>query len=137
MANYKQESTFDPYARVRVNATNYRQLIPWGTNIISIARGDSFEIPIYINAGDKFRIHQYILEPEDKVYISIAEPNQPWEFSLIKKILTTKDFNYFNDVVFKLEPTDTEKVVPGKYYLEGKILMGNGRVYTILPKKQF
>ena len=116
---------------------NYREHIPWGTNILSIARGDNFEIPIFINVGDKFHIKQYILMPEDKVYISIAEPNQPWEFSLIKKVLTRRDFNERNDVVLKLSPIDTEKVMPGKYYLEGKILLGNGKVYTILPKKQF
>lgn len=116
---------------------SYRRYAPWGNNIFSVTRGDSFEVPIFINMGDKFRIKQYILRPNDKVYISIAEPNQPWEHSLIKKVLTIKDFNLRNDVILRLDPQDTEYVMPGKYYLEGKIRLGNGKVCTILPKRQF
>ena len=106
-------------------------------NIIELNRGDSFEIPIFINVGERFEPVRYVLRPQDKVYVSIAEPNQPWEFSLIKKVLTRVDFNKKRDVVFKLDPIDTEYVMPGKYYLQAKIVLGNGKVYTILPKRQF
>jgi len=106
-------------------------------NIIELNRGDYFQIPIYINAGNKFDPKRYILRPDDKLYIGIAEPNQPFEFSLIKKVLTRKDFNNKKDVMLRLEPKDTEYVMPGKYYLEAKLALANGRVYTIIPKRQF
>ena len=106
-------------------------------NIIELNRGDSFEIPIFINVGERFEPVRYILRPEDKVYVGIMEPNHPFECSLIKKVLTRSDFNKKRDVVFKLDPIDTEYVMPGKYYLEAKIVLGNGKVYTILPKRQF
>ncbi len=102
-------------------------------NIFSLHRGDSFEIPIFINKGDKFDIHRYVMGPYDTLYVGIMEPNSPWEFSLIKKVYTFKDLNTHGDVVFKLDPIDTEYVMPGKYYLEAKIVLGNGKVYTILP----
>ena len=34
-------------------------------------------MPVYLNKGDRFRMKQYVLRPLDKVYVSIAEPNQP------------------------------------------------------------
>ena len=107
------------------------------SNIYEIHRGDNFSVPIIINLGDKFRFKQYILRPKDKVYVSIAEPNQPWECSLIRKTLTRKDFDSHKNAVFKLEPQDTEFVMPGRYYIEIKIQLSNGKVHTILPKKQF
>ena len=40
--------------------------------------------------------------------------------------------------MIKLEPEDTENVMPGKYFMEIKLLLGKtGRVYTIMPKRQF
>ena len=94
-------------------------------------------MPVYLNKGDRFRMKQYVLRPFDKVYVSIAEPNQPWEFSLIKKVLTCKDFDKRNNPVLVLRPQDTEFVMPGKYYIEMKLVLGNGKVKTIFPKHQF
>ena len=47
-------------------------------NIFELHRGDSFELPIYINLGeDRFHLDRYTLGKGDKLYVSIAEPNQP------------------------------------------------------------
>lgn len=109
----------------------------WHNNISEMHRGDYFRVPIFINLGDKFHIKQYVLRPGDKLYVSIAEPNQPWEHSLIKKVLTRKDFDGRKNVMFKLLPEETEYVMPGKYYIEVKLVLSTGRVYTVFPKRQF
>ena len=104
-------------------------------NIIELHRGDSFQLPLFINAGDKFDFKRYLLRPGDKIYFSVAEPNQPWEHSLIKKIFTRRDFNEKGDIIIRLEPKDTEYVMPGKYFYEIKLVTKAG-VATIYPKHQ-
>ena len=106
-------------------------------NIIELHRGDYFALPIYINYGNRFRILRYVLRPKDKIYVSIAEPNQPWECSLIKKVLTRKDFDKRRNVILEILPEETEFVMPGKYYLEAKIVLPSGITHTLIPKRQF
>ena len=45
--------------------------------LFDVHRGDYFQLPLFINVGDRFKPKQYVLRPNDKVYVSIAEPNQP------------------------------------------------------------
>ena len=54
--------------------------------LTELHRGDNWQQPLFINEWDRFHIKQYILRPGDKVYMSIAEPNQVWEDSAISDI---------------------------------------------------
>ena len=105
-------------------------------NIVELNRGDYFACPLFINLGDKFRPKQYVLRPKDKVYVSIAEPNQVWEDSLIKKVFTRRDFDKRKNIIIELLPEETENVMPGRYYLEIKLVSGE-KVFTVLKKTQF
>ncbi len=110
--------------------------------VISLTRGDSFSIPLFINNGTALKPERRILDDKDEVYMGIMEPNQPFECALIKKKFTKADTNAKGDIVIKLYPDDTACVLPGKYYYQVKAKLyradnDNFDVNTIIDKKEF
>ena len=107
---------------------------------IRLTRGDSFDVPLFINRGDKCYPDRYYLQghPEATVYLGVMEPNQPFETALIRKKYNYQSkFNENGDLIISFTPEDTENVLPGKYYYSIKIDRGNNRVDTIVPKTEF
>ena len=110
--------------------------------IITMHKGDTFKYPLFINAGDKFKLVRYRINDKDQIYFSVCEPNQDFEDGIIRKIFTKADTNRLGDVILKLDRSDTERLLPGTYYLSARIKLpsrrsGELRVETILPKKKF
>ena len=107
---------------------------------ISITRGDSFKAPLFINHGTvmcptRFMIARY---PDAVLYVGIMEPHQIFEEATIKQIYTSKsEINEYGDVLIKLRPEETEYLLPGKYYYEVKLDIGDGVLDTIIPKTEF
>lgn len=110
-------------------------------NIISMSRGDSVDLPLFLNAGTDINPVRYVLQDGDKIYFGIMEPNQPFENAIVKKVYTKDDFNENEDVVIKLEPNDTVCLYPGRYYYQVKALFANDEenpiVNTVVQKTQF
>ncbi len=107
--------------------------------IITLHAGDSFVAPLFLNAGNIVFPMRYTLEEGDKVYVGIMAPGQPFEHALIRKVLTIDDLNAYGDPELKLSPEDTEKVMPGLYYYEAKLVMvkdGKETIQTVIPKKK-
>ncbi len=110
------------------------------SQIISMNRGDTLSLPIFINAGTKIAPLRYNLGSGDKVYVGISEPNQKFEHALIKKVYTSDDVNEHGDPVLNLRPEDTEHILPGLYYYEIKLVSTSEEdeiVNTIVPKRKF
>lgn len=108
--------------------------------IVCMNCGDTLSVPLFINAGDVFQPIRYILEETDKVFLSITEPNQPFEFGVVRKIFTKENLNAFGDIVINLVSSDTEMLLPGTYYYEIKCQIGSSEksdIATIVPKRKF
>ena len=103
---------------------------------IEVCRGDSFTINFPINLGSPIFPEYYTLQENDSVYFGLMEPNQDFEDALIRKMYTS---NNQNDSIISMsfEPTDTEELLPGKYYYSIKLQKANGEVYTLIPKTSF
>lgn len=107
-------------------------------DLITVTRGDSFSFPIFINKGTKVCPQRYVLQEGDKVYLGIMEPNQPFEDALIRKVFTIKNLNKFGDVVAEFTPSDTSRIIPGKYYYEIKFTNADESVVnTITSRRSF
>lgn len=106
-------------------------------NIITLTRGDSITIPLFINQGTKFTPIRYKLADEDSVYIGITYPNQSFENAVIRKKYTSKDLNKNGDVEVKFNQCDTQYLTPGTYYYEVKLLRRNKFIDTIVSKTFF
>ena len=112
-------------------------------DIITVNRGDSFELPITLNVGSSICREKYDLHPQDVIYLGVMEPNQPFEVALIRKKFTYGDFVSKNkQVVFRFWPEDTVQVLPGKYYYQVKLQTvdeetGKFDVETIVNKSLF
>lgn len=93
------------------------------TGIISLNRGDSAQLSLFINAGDELNPLQFAMTDSDNIYLAIEEPNQPFEKAIVKKVINNrnsikdKDGNF----IIELEPKDTECLMPGLYYYEIKL----------------
>ena len=112
--------------------------------IITLTRGDSALIPIFINAGDKTDPIRYELQDFDVLYFGVMEPNAPFQHSIIRKVLTKDDLNKKCDAVVKLGMNDTQYLQPGTYYYEVKLnkktngnLNDEGDVDTVVPRTKF
>ena len=105
--------------------------------IMALNRGDTMRIPMFINAGNKLKMVRYILSYDDKVCLSICEPDQPFERGILRKVFTKDDLNSNGDVMVNISSRETEDLVPGLYYMEIKILLTNGNTATILPRRKF
>ena len=108
---------------------------------IRLSRGDSFQVPFYINQGTGMDPLVYVMIPEVEFYFAVMEPNQPWEQAIIKKRYTVADTE--NDaVILQLEPQDTMCLLPGLYYYQIKLRIYDHHlqkyvVNTLCPKMQF
>lgn len=108
---------------------------------IRLSRGDTLDLPLEINQGTKLDPIRYELQPNDEVYFALMEPNQPWEFAIIKKKYTDKDF-LEGLASLHFEPEDTMCLLPGLYYYQVKVRIYDPStdryiVNTIMPKTQF
>lgn len=109
--------------------------------IMTIHAGDTIIAPLFLNIGDIITPIRYVLKEDDRLYVGIMEPGQPFTHALIRKMLTKDDLNELGDPELKLTPEDTERVMPGLYYYEVKLLThdeetGEEVVETIISKKK-
>lgn len=114
--------------------------------IISVSRGDSFETPLFINEGTEIAPKRYELTENDILYFAVMEPNQKFENAILKKMYDmNSEKNEEGDILISFSPTDTEYLLPGKYYYTIKLRthIGEGeaendyKVQTIIPQKEF
>lgn len=85
-------------------------------NMVTLTRGDTFERPLFLNKGTELKPIRYELKTDDKVYLAITEPNQPFECAIVKKTYGRENLNINGDIVIRLESQDTELLKPGQYY---------------------
>lgn len=110
------------------------------TKIIEIVRGDSFEYPLFINMGTEICPERYLLKDEDIVYFAVMEPNQRFENAILKKTFTALDDETpEGDLLIRLNSSDTEYLLPGKYYYTIKIKLSDSTlpIQTIIGNKEF
>lgn len=89
---------------------------------ISINRGDTFKIPLFIDCSkDIFNSIRFPMQDGDEVYFYLVEPNTSFKCPLIKQIYTKEDTNENGDVILKFAHKDTNWIVPGTYYYEIKV----------------
>lgn len=89
--------------------------------IITVSRGDSFEVPLSLNFGSSLFPDHYIMNNRSVVYVAVMEPNQPFENALIKKKYTYEDMDEYGNILIRFKPQDTQCVLPGKYYYQVKL----------------
>lgn len=110
--------------------------------IVTVNRGDSFELPITLNIGTSLKHVEYQLSKEDILYLGVMEPNQPFETALIRKKFTYEDLDEDGNINVRFWPDDTVCVLPGKYYYQVKLQTvdsktGRKDVETIIEKTLF
>lgn len=110
--------------------------------IVSITRGDTFSSPLFINCGTELRPMRYNLKSYDTLYFAVMEPNQPFECAIIKKVYTEEDEKTTEgDIILRLNPSDTELLLPGKYFytvkLKSQLIGGEPIVQTVVPERAF
>ena len=106
---------------------------------ICMNRGDCFSIPLFINHGTVYAPVRYSLadHPRARLYLGLMEPGQAFEVALVRKRYDKSDVNKYGDIMITFDTTDTQYLVPGKYYYEIKLQKEDGNIETIVPKRDF
>ena len=89
--------------------------------IVTVNRGDSFELPIVLQTGNSMFPVNYTLQPHDTLYLGIMEPNQPFENAIVRKKFEYTDLDENSNIFIRFWPNDTVCLLPGKYYYQVKI----------------
>lgn len=114
--------------------------------IITLSRGDSFSLNVFVNLGTELEPIPYRLKEGDKLYFALMEPHKPFEHALIRKEATVEDYDEETDSVkFSFTSEMTEFLMPGNYYYMVKLRrteLGesgeeNESVDTIISKTKF
>lgn len=118
--------------------------------IITLNRGDTFSIPLYINLGTAVNPNYYTLkkysdEEQDYLYFALLEPGQKWENALVRKHFTADDINpEYEAPILHFYSDDTEYLKPGNYYYQVKLQRcrestndGFEHVDTVIPRTKF
>ena len=111
-------------------------------NKITVTRGDTFSVPLFINQGTELKPIRYVLKDQDKIYLAIMRPNQPFECALVKKVYSKENINEYGDIVIEIEHDDTRCLEPGKYFYQIKAQLYNEEkdkleINTIVSKTEF
>lgn len=113
-------------------------------NIISLNRGDSFIVPLFINLGSKCKLIRYNLNTHKQfeLYLGVMEANQKFEDAVIRKKWTydTGLINQFGDLMITLTSDDTILLHPGKYYYQIKMkyqTKDGERISSVTPSTEF
>ena len=98
--------------------------------IIVLHAGDTFSAPIVFD--------EECFSGDDKLYIGIMEPHQPFKYALVRKVINASDLAEGEEPMFKLESNDTEFIMPGTYYYEIKLqrlpIGGEEIIDTVVPR---
>lgn len=106
-------------------------------DIITISRGDSFTFETLINLGNPIYPDYYTLQEGDIVYFGIMEPNQPFEWAIVRKTFTSED-QEGSVLICSFNPEDSEFLLPGRYYYSLKLYKASDEsVTTFIPNKKF
>lgn len=109
--------------------------------IIKMFRGDSNELILDIKDGDHMYYSNYEITQDDTIYFGLMEIHQKFEDAILKKIFTLQDVDQNGDIIIKIKPSDTEYLLPGKYYYSIKMKHSNSEndydVYTIVKETEF
>lgn len=114
---------------------------------IKVNRGDTFQVPLFIDVGQNVFIStRFPLKENDIIYFHITEANAPFECPLLGKSFTYEDVNENNDIIVKFNHDDTVWLYPGIYYYEIKLQRPNedndtnrkdDTFVTIAPRRKF
>lgn len=105
--------------------------------IITLNRGDSFSLDVFVDIGTPLEPIQYVLKEGDSLYFALTEPNQPFEVALVRREFTKADLNDEGNVTMNFDSYMTEHIMPGTYYYTVKLKTENGEVSTVISKRKF
>lgn len=108
--------------------------------IVSLIRGDTFELPIELNIGSPLAPQYITLGQDDVVELRVFYANQQWENPIMRKSATSDNVSTdeksvifkFNGEMAYFEPGEYYYQVKAFYYVEDIL-----RVVTLVPRTQF
>lgn len=101
---------------------------------IRVNKGDTFKVPLFIDCySSTLKSTRLPWRYNDKILFHILEPNKLFEDPIIAGEFTYEDLNENNDIIISFEAEDLDKLCPGTYYYEVKIVR---KVLNEVTKKE-
>ena len=111
-----------------------------GNGIITLVRGDTFQIKADLNIGTPLHPVIFELENDDYVVFRLFTANSSWGSYLLEKEATLEDLDSEGNIVFNLSSEDSESINQGQYYYQIRLFYtrdGETRVITLMPRTKF
>ena len=109
--------------------------------IVTVSKGDTFSLTLFINAGSDLRPIRYDMKEADYLYFAIEEPNQLFEQAAVMKRIQNPKLDDHNNIIINFESSDTYNLCPGDYFYEiiGRFQEEDGTysIITIIEKTPF
>ena len=108
--------------------------------IITVNRGDTFTLPIFVNLGTPLEPEIFDLREGDQVIFRIVRANDSFENAIIEKVCTIEDLNEEGSLNINFETEDTSWIEPNLYYYEVKLEYlreDKFNVKTFIPRTKF
>lgn len=110
---------------------------------ITINRGDTFKVPIFIDVNNTiFHSIRYPFTDHSTIYFYVVPANMPLHYALIKKEYTLRDLNENGDAILTFLHEDTACIPAGTYYYEIKLREkleegSSDALVTLSPRRKF
>ena len=108
--------------------------------IITVNRGDTFTLPIFVNLGSPLDPNILDLQQGDQVIFRIVRANDSFDNAIIEKIGTIENLNDEGAIEFVFNTDDTNWIEPNLYYYEVKVEYFRDdmiNVKTFIPRTKF
>lgn len=116
-------------------------------HIITINRGESGSFTIPLNKGTSVNPEIVELDNDfDTIYFGVMQPENKFEFSIVRKLYHREDLNEDGTLTITFEPNDSELLLPGNYFYEVKVKKYDlnefeqpekEHIYTVVPRTKF
>lgn len=109
--------------------------------IITISRGDTLDIPVWLKTGNPLMSYDIQLSEGDVVEFRLFTANEKWENPLLRKECNSDDvIQDGNYVVFNITSEDSLGLDEGVYYYQVKLtyyVNDIQKTTTLIPRRRF
>ena len=114
--------------------------------IVTLTKGDTFQLPLFINSGTEFDPVAFDFQEGDQVLLRLMRANESFNDAVLKKTFVyggENEDSYLDDkgnVVFKFSYYDTYWIKYGIYFYEAKVIYtrdNEEKIWTFSPRNKF
>lgn len=99
--------------------------------------GETFHLPIFINAGCKLLPKRYIISSTSRLVFILTSDNFGFGDIVFQKVFGKEDCNECGDVVIHINGHELQNIEPGRYFYSVRLINDDDDCDTIIDHREF